>query len=331
MAIRAVFTVVGLWTVLIAGSVSAEFSIDTVSPDVPAVAEGDILIGFTNLTPPPLVVTPAASFGLLIGEELDALSNGIDTICPAGSPNCFTIISFSVDRATAGMATSVVAGQVAGNGAAGDVFQFEVTGAGVVLVPTSVNTDAPQNSLTIAPQSSIDALATAHNVFTAEYFSIAPSVVAAASVRWGMPGLSPADILLGPGPVPTVYATEAGLGLVPGDDIDGIAINDAAPVGVLSPTDVIYITLAPGSPSLAAIPASAADILQASPGVPAVIYGASLMGLLPSDNLDAISMLDPPINSVPSIGPAAMLAAVVLFAGTGAGLLWNRGRATSRA
>lgn len=102
MAIRALFAGIGMFVVLSAGSVSAEFSIDTVSPDVPAVAEGDILIGFTNLTPPPLVVTPAASFGLLIGEELDALSNGIDTICPAGSPNCFTPARYVIHNAGKG-------------------------------------------------------------------------------------------------------------------------------------------------------------------------------------------------------------------------------------
>jgi hypothetical protein len=294
---------------LLVGTAHAQvqFSIDAVSPDVPAVGEGDSVVSGPPLGPPPITVLAAPVFGLILGEELDAFSNGMDTICPAGNGACFTIISYSVDRAAVG-AVPPVTTEVTGNGAAGDIFMFEVTGTGVVLTPPSLWLDATSNGLTIGAggggESNIDALTTNRAPALALYFSINPAAVPTASVRWAMPGLSPADILLGPGPIPTVYATAAALGLAPTDDIDGVAIMDAAPVGVLSPADVVYISLAPGSPSLGTIPASPGDILQAAPGAPIVIYPAALMALAGTDNLSALSMVDPPIVNppVPVIG-----------------------------
>ncbi len=283
---------------------AVEFSIDAISPDVPAVGEGDSVV--PGAGPPPTTVLPASVFGLILGEELDGFSNGNDTICPAGNGACFTIITWSVDRAAIG-ATPPVTTEVTGNGAAGDIFTFEVSGTGVVITPPSLMSDATSNGLTIAAggfgESNIDALTTNRNPALALYFSVDPAAVPGASVRWAMPGLSAADILLGPGPVPTVYATAAALGLVAADNIDGVAINDAAPLGVLSPADVVYVSLAPGSPSLVTIPASPGDIVQASPGAAAVIYPAALMGMAATDNIDGLSMVDPPLPpSVPGVG-----------------------------
>lgn len=302
---------------LLVGTAHAQvqFSIDAISPDVPAVGEGDSVVAGGG--PPPVTVLAASVFGLILGEELDAFSNGMDTICPAGNGACFTIISYSVDRAATG-AVPPVTTEVTGNGAAGDIFMFEVTGTGVVLTPPSLWLDSTSNGLTNVTggggESNIDALTTNRAPALALYFSIDAAAVPTASVRWAMPGLSPADILLGPGPTPTVYATAAALGLVPTDDIDGLAIMDGAPVGVLSPTDVVYISLAPGSPSLGTIPASPGDILQAAPGVPIVIYPAGLMALAATDNLSALSMVDPPIPpAIPIfgvIGAGALAAAL---------------------
>lgn len=284
---------------------SAHFSIDAISPDVPAVGEGDALLATPPPTPPPFVAFPAVGYGLIPGEELDAFSNGGDTICPAGNPSCFTIITYSVDRAAVGAAPSV-SSQVSGNGAAGDIFVFQVTGTGVILTPPALLTDAPLSNLTIAPQSNLDALSSNKSHGIPMYFSIAPGAVAAAAARWAMPGLTAADILLGPGPVPTVYATAAALGLAPGDDIDGLALFDAPPLGVLTGADTVYISLAPGSPSLGTLVGTAGDIISVSPGIPAVVYAASLMDLAATDNLDALAMLDPPLPepeaSVPTLG-----------------------------
>ena len=144
--------------------------------------------------PPPVTLIPAVAYGLILGEELDAFSNGSDTICTAGNPNCFTIITYSVDRAAVG-AVAPVTTEVFGNGAAGDIFQFKVTGTGVVLMAPSLHTDAPLNDLTLAPplESNLDALSTSRALGPPFYFSIAPAAVPGAAVRWIMPGLSAAD------------------------------------------------------------------------------------------------------------------------------------------
>lgn len=324
MLIRCLVVWVGLVALLCASSASADFSIDAISPDVPGVGEGDVLLPGGG-SPPPLIVMPAGVLGLILGEELDALSTGVDTICPAGNPNCYTIITYSVDRAAVGLVGSQVAGQVAGNGAAGDIFKFEVSGTAVIITPPSVDTDALLNDLTIVPESNIDALSTGKALVPAMYFSVDPAALPGAGVRWAMPGLSAADILVGPGPTPTIYSTAVGLGLVAGDDIDGMAISDSTPFGTFSAGDVVYVTLAPGSPSLTTIPASPGDIIQVAPGSPAVIYPAALMGLAPADNLSAISMIDPPLASpVPSIGTAGTVSIALLFATLGGFAIWRR-------
>jgi len=48
-------------------------------------------------------------------------------------------------------------------------------------------------------------------------------------------------------------------------------------------------SLAPGSPTLGALGYSAADILAPTPGVPIVSVPAATLGLLPTDNLDALT------------------------------------------
>jgi hypothetical protein len=79
------------------------------------------------------------------------------------------------------------------------------------------------------------------------------------------------------------------LGLVAADDLDALAIVDTAPLDVLSPADLIYYSLTPGSPGLAG--GSPADILcktvagGACAGVP-----AAMLGLLATDDVDALDV-----------------------------------------
>jgi hypothetical protein len=131
---------------------------------------------------------------------------------------------------------------------------------------------------------------------TVVFFTVNPATAAGAYLP-----ASAADVFSGPAAAPysfpggfpaPVYAPAGVLGLVPGDDIDGL---DYMEDGVPGPTpgDVVYLSLAPGSPTLGLLGASAADILIKAPtvpGPPAVFLPAVALGLAPGDNIDGLSM-----------------------------------------
>lgn len=95
-----------------------------------------------------------------------------------------------------------------------------------------------------------------------------------------------ADILWTVGFTPGVYASAASLGLLSGDDIDGMCINDFGGGPAFDPeTDTVLFSLAPGSPTLADLGASAADVLE--PG-PRVHFRAGQIGLRVSDDINAL-------------------------------------------
>lgn len=128
------------------------------------------------------------------------------------------------------------------------------------------------------------------------FFSLAPGSPTLETV-----GRGPADILwTRDGQTPALYASASALGLVSGDDIDALCLIDqgAGPAYSAS-TDAIMFSLAPGSPTLADIGASAADVL--GPG-PEVRIAASAMGLRSLDDLDALKCFagaDPARTSIP--------------------------------
>ena len=104
--------------------------------------------------------------------------------------------------------------------------------------------------------------------------------------------------------MPAVYATDVMLGLGPGDDIDAVAIIDDGSGGP-SPGNTIYFSLIPGSPTLAGLVASPADILVTSiGGAPAVAFPAASLGLLATDDVDALD-----IFAVPEPGTALLMLA----------------------
>jgi hypothetical protein len=82
------------------------------------------------------------------------------------------------------------------------------------------------------------------------------------------------------------------------DNIDGVHVleDGVAPGGPATPGDVVYLSLAPGSPTLPLViggPATAADVLvkmPTTPGPPALFAAAGTLGLTPGDNIDALSM-----------------------------------------
>lgn len=120
-------------------------------------------------------------------------------------------------------------------------------------------------------------------------------------------GVTANDILITPvpggGPVfrYAIYARGVmDIGLLPGDDLDALVLDDADPVGVLSPGDEILFSLAGGSPSLTAganpnMPAGAlspGDVYRKQFGIPGIrrYARATDLGLLDSDELNALDI-----------------------------------------
>lgn len=103
----------------------------------------------------------------------------------------------------------------------------------------------------------------------------------------GFKQASPADLLrVNPRlrPAYGVFATAAQLGLQSGDVLDGVCLIENGD-GIYGPLDVVLFSLAPGSPTLSSLGASAASLLR--PG-PVVAIGAPSMGLQGSDDVDAM-------------------------------------------
>jgi hypothetical protein len=130
------------------------------------------------------------------------------------------------------------------------------------------------------------------------YFSLDPNSPSLVDLGGaGGPPWSPADILVsnGAGNIAR-YATAAQLGLVAGDNVDALC-RTGPPQWEFGLNDVVYFSLAKGSPTLAAHGWSAADILVVpfmAPG-PAVYMTAGQLGLNPAlDDLDALKCYQQP-------------------------------------
>ncbi|KPJ59508.1 MAG: hypothetical protein AMJ46_10840 [Latescibacteria bacterium DG_63] len=305
---------------------AADFSIDAASPEVPGSgSEGDIYLSGVG---PPNVWIQETNLGLIAGEELDAVSYGLDYILPAGSANWVNLF-YSVDRAAFGSGVGAVTAQASGNGAAGDEFWVTVDGNGVVIRPPILWSDATGHGLTPLPgQSDLDAHSGPLGQAAPVFFSVALGALPTASVRWSMPGLSPADILYvatpGPGVVPTVYATEAALSLATGDDIDALAISDRGTTpGVLDPGDLIYISLNSGSPSLSALAMYPSSVIQIYPGPPVEIFAPAALDLSLVDELNAMTGYDPG-PQVPAVSGTGLLVLLLALVMTGAFLVLRR-------
>lgn len=107
------------------------------------------------------------------------------------------------------------------------------------------------------------------------------------------PSLTAAGFLAGDvlrtvdGAPPTVYASAAELGLTAADDLDALCLREDGD-GVYTAEDVLYLSLAPGSPTLAAIGAGPGDVLVAGT-LPAVAEGALSLGLIATDDVNALA------------------------------------------
>jgi hypothetical protein len=157
-------------------------------------------------------------------------------------------------------------------------------------LPTSDNLDA----ITGQPPSAVDTNGDGL-LDNPIYFSLAQgSPTLAAFAR------SPADILwtLAIG-TPGVYASAAQLGLQLTDDIDALCVSHPGEGATYDAAqDTVLFSLAPGSPTLATLGASPADVL--APG-PKVAIHAWELGLQPADNLDAMRCYSTPAGSAATV------------------------------
>jgi hypothetical protein len=163
-------------------------------------------------------------------------------------------------------------------------------GLGLTERPNSDNLDA----ITGLPPSAVDT--NGDGLLDAPiYFSLAPGSPTLTAL-----GRSPADILwtIGLG-TPGVYASAAQFGLQSADDVDGLCVSHPGEGAVYdAANDKVLFSLAPGSPTLAALGASPADVL--APG-PKVAIHAWELGLQPTDNLDAMKCYSLPAGAAVTI------------------------------
>ncbi|RLT39398.1 MAG: hypothetical protein DWI57_10330 [Chloroflexi bacterium] len=110
--------------------------------------------------------------------------------------------------------------------------------------------------------------------------------LAAGSPTLALVEATPADVLVtGFQFVPSVYASAASLGLVSGDAIAALCLYENGD-GVFGSDDQMLFSLGKGSPSLVGLNGDAASIL--APGPLRLVYRADKLGLLPSDEVDAL-------------------------------------------
>jgi hypothetical protein len=301
-----------LITALSAGIIQAQtFSLDAATAGINGVFEDDLLLpgpaillpGAAGIPPPPPPGFPPPP------ADVDALSFG--HFFPAG----YTVlgVEFSVAPGSVGAAGTAVFGESGGVGFAdepADIFASGLGGGNGLLwdgdgVPAPGVAGIGPLGL-IEPGSNVDAW-DATPPFGALpggpgiHFTVTAAVAAAHPVYGGAippPAVPPtgAWILFSPPVVgysvlPALFATDIAIGLGPGDDIDALVIVDDGIAGP-SPGDAIYFSLTPGSPTLAGLGASPADVLLTSiGGVPVVAFPAAALGLLPGDDIDALELV----------------------------------------
>lgn len=258
----------------------------------------------------PVTEVRDAFLGLLGGDNIDAVSANTVT-----GKNIPYHIFFSGDRASLGLLATPYRGEALLNQAASDVWRTvnATTVSPVVAMGACAaagipgpapalfrNQDLYDFIFTAAPgagplagnQDNLDGLElddldfmVVDQVHDADvYFSLDA----------GSPSLglgSPADIYYAPaGGAFGPWAVPAQLGLVPGDDIDGLVVWERGAVGVATAgVDMVLFSLAPGSPSLVGSPA---DIYVSDlTGAFCPFVQANALGLRVVDNVDGIDVL----------------------------------------
>lgn len=226
-------------------------------------------------------------------DDVDALSYGVDS--SAGDAP----VVFSVGPGSAGLPDTAVAEQAACGPAQpqADTFSAPLDGSNRLLFDgDGISTDCPAADalgLVERPLSDdLDALNEQPANFVDPegdgaidepvFFSLAAgsptldaSIRGAADVLWTVGGFQPG-----------IYASAEALGLQPDDDMDALCLINEGEFLYEPEVDAIAFSLAPGSPTLAALGASPADVL--GPG-PQVLFAAGDLGLREDDNLNAMT------------------------------------------
>jgi hypothetical protein len=324
-----------LAAILVPAAASAQtLTLSSGSPSLAAIpaAPGDLLTpsGTPTAAPPPSLVFTVAALGLLPGDIIDGISDGFDA-----NPFSVGSVYFSVARASFGLAgpstPNVLTESVAvppgfQAQAAGDIFvTFDPFGCPPTTYPGGVSTQVldGDGAALGAPLTCYTGLGLG---FTEALASPGPPVVDnLADFDWAPPGrgylycwgvsLAPGSpTLLGANPLlpggagpsdilqvcpsapfiggPTL--TAANLGLIAGplgcappvcDDIDALILSGG----------VVFFSLAPGSPTLAIGPTSAADVFGGYPfftAPPPVAFSAAQLGLTPADDVDGLESVN---------------------------------------
>jgi hypothetical protein len=263
------------------------FSVDAISPSVPAVLPADVL-------GPGFVGGPPAVFIPWVGPA--AAEGNAGTL---GAPVVGAVVFFSVDRFSVGIpgAAPDVASEAAAGQAAGDVYISAMLGANSLFINQDALGELPAIPAGVAAPPLIDDLdgldLTPIGPLPLGAAILATLDAASAAAFFGLSGADVADYTPA---IPLVVFPAPVLGLVPADDIDALHFDPG-------PGDV-YFSLVPGSPSLGAVPnlacpfvgaCSPADIFIAPGGVGPffVSVPAAALGLLPGDNVDALAWVAP--------------------------------------
>ncbi len=247
-------------------------SLDGASPDLglgrSAADMLDLNQAACNLTP----AFQARDLGVPQGGNVDAISNGFDVFTAKGPVDGqgggrSVVGMFSVDRTSQGNG-GAVRNQAQGNGASCDVFQVALL---PFVQPVQVMLDA---RCVDGRQSNVDGLV--GDARYPVYFSIDAPTAQAMNV-------SPADILWvsAAGAVPRVFLPRQQLGLLPGDDIDALALG----------AEGVLFSLTRVSPTAQASPLMGGAGVFTTGGT--YWATAAQMGLDPRDELDALMMFDP--------------------------------------
>jgi hypothetical protein len=269
--------------------------------------------------------------------EVDAFTYGHTNVTYPSIP----AFEFSVDPASIGAGGSAVAAEAGLGEAQSDVFASVIGSGTNGLVFDGNGSTGPPLGLIEPSTDDVDGYdKNGGPVLGFIWWSVDPPTT-------GIPpylglGFSPGDIFVAPaGPgysgAPVLYATALALGLTPADDIDGLVIleDGVAVGGPLSAGDCVLFSLAPGSP----FPASPADVLAFGPCIPMLPPGlyiaipAPLLGLLPTDNIDALAIPFTPTavglqNFTARAGQPSLMVwlAVISLALVSVFLVWQRRR-----
>ncbi len=294
------------------------FTLDPVSPTLGAIPAGPADLLYDVPGPIPSIGYPMPALGLVPGDVVDAISDGMDPVFVPHT-DYFSVTRGSIGAAGSGVAIeSSIADTPPGltPGHASDIFVSSPALAGTnILAPApfgwtlGTTTGDEANIGLITPNF---APAGGDNVNAYDLALIPAGAPVYFSLTAGSPtlvglGATPADILAvggGFGPVPVIFLPSVALGLPAGPfEMDGLALA-TGPGGAFAGPGSIEYSL--DSASAALLGLSGADILGLSAlGGVALVHPHLSIGLLFGDDIDALDVDQQII--VPEPGSLALL------------------------